>query len=53
MEVLNDGVCYQQWHDVALLSHTDSDIQTTYCHVFHIHVSLSLQLSYYLPVEPL
>lgn len=26
---------------------------TTHCHVFHIHVGLSLQLGYDLPVEPL
>lgn len=26
---------------------------TTHCHVFDIHVSLLLQLGYYLPVEPL
>lgn len=30
---------------------TETDI--THCHVFDIHVSLPLQLSYYLPVEPL
>lgn len=29
------------------------DLENTYCHVFDIHVSLSLQLSNYLPVEPL
>lgn len=44
MEVLNDG---------AYLHNSLRKIQTTYCHVFHIHVSLSLQLGYYLPVEPL
>lgn len=27
--------------------------KTTHCHVFDIHVSLSLQLSYYVSVEPL
>lgn len=36
-----------------LLPHRLRDIQTAYCHVFHIHVSLPLQLGYYLPVEPL
>lgn len=34
-------------------THWLRDIQTTYRHVFHIHVGLSLQFGYYLPVEPL
>lgn len=32
---------------------TDTHTKTTHCHVFDIHVSLPLQLGYYLPVEPL
>ncbi len=34
-------------------THTHACTGTTHCHVFDIHLSLSLQLSYYLPVEPL
>lgn len=33
-----------------MCAHTE---KTTHCHVFDIHVSLSLQLSYYVSVEPL
>lgn len=33
--------------------HARRNIEITHCHVFDIHVSLPLQLSYYLPVEPL
>lgn len=33
--------------------YVDGQTETTHCHVFDIHVSLSLQLSYHLPVEPL
>lgn len=49
MDTLNKCECL---HDNNKM-HWLRGIQTTYCHVFYIHVSLSLQLGYYLPVEPL
>lgn len=53
MEAPNNSVCMCVCvclHDINKMHWL---IQTTYCHVFYIHVSLSLQLGYYLPVEPL
>lgn len=49
--------CALKWGRLGDCSATATEwlrhIETTHCHVLDVHVSLSLQLGYYLPVEPL
>lgn len=46
------GVAMKKWPKCCSYNKTQTE-KNTYCHVFDIHVSLSLQLGNYLPVEPL